>query len=250
MWHGEYRDPRLVEVSDAERIWGWEHDFFMRVLADRVTPRVLDLGCGTGRLAVAMAADGHEVTAVDPAPASLAAARRRSGAARVRWIEGSYEVLPAQSFDAAFMTGHVVQHLSDQEWTGALKALRDALVTDGRLIFDGQDPSGRPWAHWGRESTERPIVLADGSTVWAWTERSEPDGDVVPVAHHYRFEDGLELTSTATLRFRDETELRGALRAAGFRVDQVYGGWSREPPGLGPDGELIVIAVAEPRMLP
>ncbi|MDI6097944.1 methyltransferase domain-containing protein [Actinoplanes sp. NEAU-A12] len=250
MWHGEYRDPRLVEVYDAEHIWGWEDDFFMRVLADRTAPRVLDLGCGTGRLAIAVAEAGHEVTAVDPARASLDAARRRPGAARVRWIEGSFETLPPRSFDAALMTGHVSELLvTDEEWAGALRALRECLVTDGRLILDSRDPAAQPWERWTRESTERSIVLADGSAVQAWTESAKAGpGETYSVVHHYLFPEGLELTSTAVHRFRDEDQLRESLRAAGFRVDELYGGWSREPAGLSGDGELIVIAVAEPRM--
>ncbi|MEU4624390.1 methyltransferase domain-containing protein [Actinoplanes sp. NPDC023801] len=250
MWHGEYREPRLVEVYDAEHPWGWEDDFFMRVLADRTTSRVLDLGCGTGRLAIAMAGAGHEVTAVDLATPCLDAARRKPGADRVRWVEGSVETLPPRAFDVAFLVGHVAELLvTDEEWSAALRALRDALVTDGRLILDSRDPVARPWQDWNRPATERSIVLADGSAVLAWTESAPAGEQTVSVVHHYLFPDGAELTSTAVHRFRDEEALRDSLRTAGFRVEELYGGWSREPAGLSEDGELIVIAAAEPRML-
>ncbi|GAA0424814.1 methyltransferase type 11 [Actinoplanes capillaceus] len=251
MWHGEYRHPRLVEVYDIEHLWGWEDDFFMRVLAERTAPRVLDMGCGTGRLAIAMAGAGHEVTAVDPAGAALDVARRKEGAAGVRWFQGSFEDLPGGTFDAAFMTGHVAEHIvTDEDWSGALHRMRGALVTDGRLVLDSRDPAGLPWREWAPDDTRRDIVLADGSVVEAWSEVASTEKDVVSVVHHYRFDDGLELTSSAAHRFRDEIQLRDSLRVAGFRVDQIYGGWGREPPGLSGDGELIVIAIAEPRMLP
>jgi hypothetical protein len=38
-------------------------------------------------------------------------------------------------------------------------------------------------------------------------------------------------------------ELRSALRQAGFTVEQIYGGWNREPVGAA-DGELLVVARA------
>ena len=142
MRHGEFQDPRLVEVYDAEFVWGWDDDLFMAVLAERSAPRVLDLGCGTGRLAIAMAAAGHEVTGVDPAAASLAAARRKPGAEQVRWIEGTAADLPIRAYDTALMTSHVAQFMvDDREWRAALRAVRRSLDRGGRLIFDSRDPA-------------------------------------------------------------------------------------------------------------
>ncbi|MEV6300987.1 class I SAM-dependent methyltransferase [Actinoplanes sp. NPDC051861] len=249
MWHGEYRHPRLVDVYDAEYPWGWEDDFFLSVLAEHSSSRVLDLGCGTGRLAIAMAAAVHEVTGVDPARASLDAARRKPGAERVRWIEGSVESLPARAFDAAFLTGHVAQFfVDDAEWENVLSALRRALDDGGRLVFDSRDPAGRAWEQWNPEDSRRSVVLPGGEVVEVWTEAAEPGGDgVVALTHHYLFRDEQELTSSARLRFRSEEEIRDSLWTAGFRVDQLYGGWGREPVGLSADDELIVIAVAETR---
>ena len=57
MWHGEFRHPRLVQVYDAVCRWSPEDDFFVSVVG-RPPARVLDLGCGTGRLTLALAATG------------------------------------------------------------------------------------------------------------------------------------------------------------------------------------------------
>jgi 2-polyprenyl-3-methyl-5-hydroxy-6-metoxy-1,4-benzoquinol methylase len=246
--HGEFEDPRLVAVYDAEFVWGWDDDLFMALLAERSAPRVLDFGCGTGRLAIAMAAADHEVTGIDPARASLDAARRKPGAERVHWIEGTYRMLPARQYDAALLTSHVSQFLiDDREWSAALRALRSALRPGGRLIFDSRDPHGPGWSRWNPVDSRRTVLLPDGGTVETWTEVTSADGGLVSFTAHYVFTDGVELTSEATMRFRSEHELRRSVEAAGFDVDRIYGGWAREPVGLGNDGELIVIAVARPQ---
>lgn len=254
MWIGEFHDPRLVEVYDAECPWGWDDDFFMAVLAERSAPRVADLGCGTGRLAIAMAGAGHEVTAVDPAAAALAAARRKPGGERVRWLQGTAGQLAARSFDAAFMTGHVAQSfVDDEEWDTVLRGLRRALVPEGRLVFDTSDPVRAPWELWNPRDSWRTVVLGeregDGDAVETWSEAELVEENIVHVTERYRFADGRELANAATLRFRTEPELRDSLREAGFRVDRIYGGWGREPVGLSGDGEFIVIAIATPRLM-
>jgi ubiquinone/menaquinone biosynthesis C-methylase UbiE len=219
----------------------------MAVLAERSAPRVLDLGCGTGRLAIAMAKNGHDVTGVDPARASLEAARRKPGAEAVRWVEGTAADLPAGAFDTALMTSHVAQFLTgDEEWLAALRALRRSLDDGGRLVFDSRDPSARGWTRWNPVDSRRTVVLPDGSPVDVWAEVTAECDGLVSFTGHCVFPGGEERTSEATMRFRSEQEIRSSLEESGFDVDRIYGGWSREPVGLSNDGELIVIAVARP----
>ena len=49
------------------------------------------------------------MTAVDPAEASLAVARTKPGAERVRWLHGYATDLPPLQVDLATMTGNVAQ---------------------------------------------------------------------------------------------------------------------------------------------
>jgi hypothetical protein len=91
-----------------------------------------------------------------------------------------------------------------------------------------------------RESRRR-VTLKDGSGVTVCTEVNSVNKDRISCALHYTFDDGEEMVSTADMRFRSEQEVRGAVQAAGFSIDQVYGGWDGEPVG-STDGELLVLA--------
>ncbi|HUZ54129.1 MAG TPA: class I SAM-dependent methyltransferase [Streptosporangiaceae bacterium] len=242
MRHAEFNDARLTAVYDAMFGWSRDDDFFLSVADQTPAAQVLDLGCGTGRLALAMAAAGHCVTGVDPARASLDAARAKPGADRVSWIEGTSPILPDASFDVAVMTSHVAQFfVSDEEWDATLTDLSRALVPGGRLTFDTRDPQARAWERWNPADSRRDVTLPDGRVVTATTQVHAVTGNVVDFSISYAFSDGEELLSTASLRFRTEEELRSSLQAAGFTIEQVYGGWNREPVGAG-DGEFLVIA--------
>ncbi|WP_204282692.1 class I SAM-dependent methyltransferase [Goekera deserti] len=239
----EFLDPRLVAVYDAQNRWSRDDDFFSCVVGPPGA-RVLDLGCGTGRLTLGLAAAGHTVTGVDPAPASLAAARAKPGAEAVTWVDGTSALLPTDAFDVVVMTSHVAQFLLDDDaWAAVLADLARALVPGGRLTFDSRDPAARAWERWPTERSEL-VPLPDGTAVHTWTVVTGVDGGadgaVVGFDNGYRFTDGTELVSSGRLRFRTEQELRTSLAAAGFAVEELYGGWAREPVGAG-DGELLVV---------
>ena len=87
-----YHDPALADFYDLENGWDRSPDFaFCRALAEEAGS-VLDLGCGTGELAVALAA-GRRVAGVDPAPAMLDIARAKPGAQGVDFVEGDARTL-------------------------------------------------------------------------------------------------------------------------------------------------------------
>ncbi|GAB3529677.1 class I SAM-dependent methyltransferase [Arthrobacter monumenti] len=244
MRNGEFNHPSLVAVYDVECLWSRDDDFFLDTVGETPAARVLDFGCGTGRLTLGLAGAGHAVTGIDPAGASIAAARQKPGADNVTWIVGLSNDASTLDFDAVVMTSHVAQFLvADSEWAEVLADLRRALVPGGRLIFDSRDPKDRKWEQWNRKDSSHQIVLPDGTEVDIWTEVTQVQGRIVDFDHHYRFSDGRDLLSSSTLRFRTEEELRRSLPDQGFAVDHIYGGWKREPVGAG-DGEFLVIARA------
>jgi SAM-dependent methyltransferase len=239
--HGEFLHPRLVEVYDADCPWGVEDDVFRAIVDDVPASRVLDLGCGTGRLTIGMADHGHMVTGVDPATASIDAARRKPGSERIRWIVGTSGSLPDASFDTAVMTSHVAQFfVTDDDWRDVLADLHRTLVPGGRIAFDSRDPAARAWERWNPIDSRHTVALPDGTPVGVWTEVTSMVDGAVSFTLHYAFPDA-ELRSDATLRFRSESELRRSLEAAGFVVEQIFGGWHGEPVGHGV-GEFVVVA--------
>ena len=122
MINAEFNDPRLVPVYDPLCPWGPPDDFFLALAGEHPGSRILDLGCGTGRLALALADAGHIVTGVDPARASLEAARAKPGAVRVTWLEGTSTILPNAAFDLAVMNSHVAQFMVDDRTTYSISS--------------------------------------------------------------------------------------------------------------------------------
>ncbi len=243
MKNGEFNDPRLIEVYDAECPWSRDDNFFASFADNRTSVRVLDYGCGTGRLALALAARGHHVVGIDPAEQSIKAAKQKPGADRVTWKIGYSDLLPDDSFDLVLMTSHVAQFIIDDgAWNSALADFRRSLAPEGQLVFDTRDPADRRWDRWNPVDSQREITLSDGRTVMAWTEVIAEDSGLVTFTHHYNFNDGTpELTSESTLRFRSPDEITSSLTEAGLTLHEVFGGFGREAVG-SEDGEFLIVA--------
>ncbi|QKW18310.1 class I SAM-dependent methyltransferase [Kitasatospora sp. NA04385] len=97
---------------------------------------VLDVGCGTGSLALLLAEAGHRVTGVDLAPAMIDRARAKFAAAGLagRFLVGDASRPPtgADRYDAV-LSRHLVWTLPDPP--AALRAWTDRLRPGGRLLL-------------------------------------------------------------------------------------------------------------------
>jgi ubiquinone/menaquinone biosynthesis C-methylase UbiE len=105
---------------------------------------VLDVGCGTGTLAIALAAGGAQVIAVDGDPDVLALAHAKPGAGAVQFRKGTATALPlaGESVDRVVMS-LLLHHLGAQAKRAALAEARRVLRPGGRLhVADWGRPRG------------------------------------------------------------------------------------------------------------
>jgi len=110
-----------------------------------LTGAVLDAGCGTGRVAVELAARGHAVTGVDLDPALLDAARVKDP--RPRWVTADLatlgpEVAPGP-FAAAVAAGNVMIFVARGTERAVVANLAARLEPGGLLIAGFQVRRGR-----------------------------------------------------------------------------------------------------------
>ena len=108
-----------------------------RALADEAGGPVLDVGAGTGRVALDLAAAGHEVVAFDLDPVLLDALSARAAAAglAVRTVEGDAEALDLgqEEFALVIVPMQTVQLLPDR--AAFLRGARRVLRPDGVLAI-------------------------------------------------------------------------------------------------------------------
>jgi len=217
----------IAELYDPWSVSVTEDVAFYLAEARRTRGPVVELGVGTGRIAIPIAADGIRLIGVDSSPGMLEVCRRRAELAGVELdlrLGDLREPPVDERVPLVICPFRSFLHLhTDAERRRALAAARSLLITGGRLVFDVFAP--------GAEDVEathdRWIEREPG--IW---ERALWDTVARTLTLSVRGESG---ETTMTLAWLEPDDWRSLLEESGFEVEACYGWFDRRRYSGGED---------------
>ena len=229
-----YRDAQGYDLEDG----GYDADYpLTEQLARELGGPLLDLACGTGTMAIRLAAQGYQVTGVDIVPEMIAWASQKAAKQEIaiEWVVADARTFQLQKqFPFLYMLGNAFQHFltrADQE--ALLARVREHLHPAGCFLFGTRNPSPRNLFE-ARYPEPKTYTTPDGRQYVA-TEQQEYDP--ITQIQHYTFRDQWlnpagqpeEKTGRTALRYVFPQEMEALLFYNGFQIRSCYGSWQQEP---------------------
>lgn len=211
---------RLPATADA----AW----WVELAAHAPDGRVLYVGCGTGRLAVAMAREA-ELVAVDADPAMLAAFRDRLAddplAARIRLVEAAAEDLDlGERFGLVVLPSSLLNGmLEPAARAAAVERAARHCAPDGAVVLQLLNPY---WMACDDPSASGRLEPTDGGPAVGVTIEPlgfEPWEQRLQARISYRFADGEQLVDDLDAVALYPRELRALIHQAGLEITDTYG---------------------------
>jgi len=220
---------------------------FYQSLAVECGGPVLELGCGTGRVLLPIAAQSLACTGVDASPAMLEQFRRKPGATAATLAEARMESfdLGGRKFALIFSAFRAFQHLDTvEQQLACLARVRAHLAPGGAFAFDVFNPKLENLA---RDADPEVLDLTfqhEGREVKRYaTVSRDRVRQVIHVTMRYveamAAGPAKETTVHFTMRWFWRYELEHLLHRAGFTDVTIYGDFDRSP--VGPNSPAYVV---------
>jgi SAM-dependent methyltransferase len=250
-------DPYAIDAAYYDLIHeGFSEDVGLWLsFAGRTERPMLEVGCGSGRIAVPLALAGHDVTGVDPSPAMIARARARAEAegADLTLIEGRVEdlALELERYGFILVPFDTFLYCEDGEsQVRLLEALAGAMHFNATLALDLPGPlawldaatNGQPLLAWSGPAP-------GGGTLDVWHVHEDnlaAQTRWLRVNYETTADDGSvrRQLSEHRLRYVYPAESEYLLRLAGLRLSACYGDYDLGPL-TGASERMIVLARRE-----
>ncbi len=190
--------------------------------------RALELGVGTGRVAIPLAAAGVEVHGIDASPAMVERMRAKPGGERVRVTIGDFaDVEAAGEFSLVFVVFNTFFMLLTQE--EQLRCFRNAaarLAPGGVFVVEAFFPNVKRYED---GQIVRTISLADDQVILEVSQHDAARQHVTSQRVVLGGAGGGVQLFPIQIRYAWPTELDLMARLAGLALRERWGGWRREP---------------------
>ena len=225
---------------------------FYRSLARHTTGPIVEFMCGTGRVCVPLACDGHQVTGVDISEAMLAhIPSHRQYHTNLPLISVQADMLswePDQKYGLAIVALNSFMHLqTTTEHLAALQVAYRALRPGGTLVIDLFNPDMRHLPDYkGDLVLDKQFETPDGRIVQKFVAQwSDTAQQRIHVVFMYDINDASQriqrVNASFAMRYFWRYELEHLLARGGFTVEDVYGNYELAP-YEAESSQLIVVA--------
>lgn len=243
----------MVEFYDrwSARMTG-DVEFYVRRATAARGP-VIELGVGTGRIAIPIAQAGQRVIGVDRSTVMLTEGARRADLAgvaeRITFVDGDMRTFVAsEPVDLVIVPFRSFLHLlTSGDQLAALDSIKRSLRPGGRFICNVFTPRPHVIAELdGQRRMQAEYIDERGRRCEVWAEnRYDVATQGIELRAMLEVYDGDRLAdsteTTLHLRMVYRYEMEHLLARAGFEVEALYGGFDEEPYDAEPD-EMIWVA--------
>ncbi|HLW01142.1 MAG TPA: class I SAM-dependent methyltransferase [Ktedonobacterales bacterium] len=230
----DFRDAEMYDLQDE----GYYDDYpLTEQWARTLGGPLLDLACGTGRMALRLAALGYQVAGVDITPEMVARARQKAAQQgfSIDFVVADARAFQLQrQFSLIYMLENAFQFFltrADQE--ALLARVREHLTPEGCFLFETRNPTPRNLLHTRHPDPQHYPLPDGGQLVTTEAQVYDPMTQIQHYIRHLTFThpDGQteERKLRVALRYVYPQEMEALLFYNGLQVRAVYGSWQQEP---------------------
>jgi len=240
-------EPHVAEIYDQQENYTDDITLIQNLIGKRKSLRILEPFCGTGRILIPLACDGHELVGFDQAQAMLDCAQEKLNQlpdevnARVNITQADVlaEEWPRE-FDLVILGGNCLYELAAEEEQESCIAHASASLRPGGYIFlDNNHMEGPLYESWQRLDTDDKAfptgLCQDGTVIQTSRKRIWYDIPQRLVRYHRRtvvtFPDGRQKIGEYLIQCHppSRAEMQTWLEKNGFTIEQLYGGRDASP---------------------
>ncbi|TAK13444.1 MAG: class I SAM-dependent methyltransferase [Anaerolineae bacterium] len=226
-------DSELAALIHAQHA-AYDEDLpYWQDLVSHLPAPALELGCGSGRVLLPLAQQGHAVWGVDNDPQALALLKQAAGGLDLHLLEADFTTLNlSESFGLIYMPCNTYSTLDAAARARLLERVNSLLAAGGVFAASLPNPDVLALLEDGEPEMEETFPLPDtGQPVQVLSEWRRGEG-VLTIFWHYDClqPDGRAVRHTATVHHQltPAAALLAELESAGFAV-QAWGDFDRHP---------------------